>query len=189
MHQVVLEGEVVNLKPYSPSDREKVIELRNTARGQYFLNQGFVSTIETQVEWEKGYFSRDNDFYWIIECKETKEMIGTTALYDITDQDAEKGRLIVDEKKSMRKPYVLEAELLILKYAFENLKLRHLITRTKLDNDKMKSINIRFGFKKTGECIINQEVYEHFLLEDYHPDSLLKYQSIVTKWRKKEEKK
>lgn len=189
MHQVFLEGEIVNLRPYTFADREKVIKLRNSGRGQYFLNQGFDSTVETQIEWEKGYFARENDFYWIIECKETKDIIGTTALYDITSEKAEKGRLIVDEDKSLRKPYVLEAELLIIEYAFEKLNIHQLITRTKLDNEKMKSINKRFGFIKTGECKVNREVYEIFNLEGYHPDSLLKYQSLVMKWSKRGEKK
>lgn len=185
MHNVLLEGEIVRLRPYRQSDREKVIELRNTARGQYFLNQGFISTIETQIEWEKGYFSRDNDYYWIIECKETLETIGTTALYDLCEESVEKGRLIVDEVKSLRKPYVLEAELLIIKYAFEELGVSRIITRTKLDNVKMKSINTRFGFNKTGECVINQEVYEIFELANYNQEFFKKYDAIIKKWSRK----
>lgn len=188
MHEVYIEGEIIRLRPYTIMDREKVVNLRNSDKGQYFLNQGFLSTVETQVAWEKGYFTREDDYYWIIECKETEEIIGTTALYDICNEVAEKGRLIVDEEKSLKKPYVLEAELLIIKYAFETLRVRRILTRTKLDNVKMKSINLRMGFNKTGDCTINNEEYEVFELVEYQPTLFEKYQSIVMKWRKREEK-
>lgn len=181
VHNIYLQGETVLLRPYSKFDASKVVDLRNTMRAQYYLNQGFESTIETQKKWQEEYFKRENDYYWVIECRETGDFIGTTALYNINSGQAEKGRLIVDEEKSLRKPYVLEAELLVIKFAVETLKIKHLITTTKLDNQKMKSINERFGFNYTEKkLVINNETYE--LAEFAKKDSLIKIEKILKKW-------
>lgn len=177
-----ISGDFINLLPYSEKYIEKIVEMRNVQKVRYFLNQIEPSTFEKQLLWTKDYLERENDLYWVIQSKETGEIIGTTSLYDIDSIQAEKGRFIIDENVSIQKPYALEAELLIINFAFTTLKLEKLVTCTREDNLKMESINKRFGFEYSDDFLVRGIRYKLFNLnqENYSP---MKFEKIINHWK------
>ena len=61
-----IHGKCIDLIPFQDHHAEAVVKLRNIPDVQYFMNQGFVSTIQTQNEWYRKYLSRNDDLYWVI---------------------------------------------------------------------------------------------------------------------------
>lgn len=181
------QGFFLTLIPYDDQYTYDVITFRNSERAKYFLNQSFNLTVDMQNRWGEEYFRRTNDVYWVIQCNETKKVVGTTALYDITPEQCEKGRLVVDENFASRKPYVLEAELMIIDIAFSELGVKQIVTCTRYDNKKMESINKRLGFVKFGERSIRGVIYNDFVLyrSHFHRQSLEK---TILHWHKREQK-
>ncbi|QPA30699.1 GNAT family N-acetyltransferase [Thermaerobacillus caldiproteolyticus] len=180
----IRKGQFLTLLPYDNQYAANIVKLRNTDRARYYLNQSFELSIDMQNDWAKEYFKRDNDIYWVIQCNETKQIIGSTSLYNITSLQCEKGRLIIDEKFATRKPYVLEAEIMIIKIAFKELGLNKIITSTRYDNGKMESINRRLGFVKSGSHYIRGVLYNDFVLEKENFDSK-PFERILVHWVKR----
>lgn len=176
-----ISGNFINLLPYTEKYIEKIVEMRNTQKVRYFLNQIEPSTFEKQMLWTRQYIKRENDLYWVIQSKETGEIIGTTSLYDIDRVQAEKGRFIIDENVSIQKPYALEAELLIINFAFKTLKLKKLVTCTREDNLKMESINKKFSFEYSRDFFIRGIKYKAYCLkqENYSPE---RFEKIIKHW-------
>lgn len=180
-------GVFLTLIPYDHVHAPIVVNLRNSMRVKYFLNQQFDLSLDMQMCWGEKYFQRENDMYWVVQCNETKQVIGTTSLYDITNEQCEKGRLIMDETFTSRKPYVLEAELMIVEIAFSELGVERVITCTRYDNEKMESINKRLGFIKYGEHEVRGVMYNDFVL---YKSSFKKQQleKTLAHWQKREKK-
>ena len=186
MRQDRVEGLVVSLEPYSHCHANAVIALRNTERARYFLTQPNALTLESQTAWYEAYLQRDNDIQWVIRDHRGR-LVGATALYDIDLEDgttAEKGRLVVDQEVSRETPIVLEAELLLLSIAFQQLGLAQIMTRVNPDNLSMISINKRLGFEKTGHSSLRgaSKVVQTLEARAYRPNRL---NQIVQHWRKR----
>lgn len=185
MKNQVIEGYFVELIPYGIDFVEDVLRLRNTESAKYFLNQTEDLTVEKQLLWTKKYLEKNDDLYWMIRTKKEKTIIGTTALYDINAESCEKGRLIVDKEYRNTKPYVLDAELLILNLAFDVLKVKTVKTCTKVDNSNMQSINSKFGFTFEKNILIRNEAYNYYRLEE--SDFLdTKLKKTLLHWAKRE---
>jgi RimJ/RimL family protein N-acetyltransferase len=184
-----LEGLFVRLQPYEPSYGEALRTLRNTDRGRHSLAQLTEISAEMQRDWYEQYRQRANDLTWVI-LNRRNEFIGGTALYNIEPNPpwAEKGRLILDEKRSLEAPYALEAELLLIRFYFEQLPFPSLMTRVRMDNDKMISMNQRFGFTVTGPTELRGVPYYQMDLrrEDFTPHQL---EAIISHWEKRHEPK
>jgi len=176
-----ISGEIVDLIPYCSDYDEDIIRIRNLKDSKYYLSQNNNLEIKDQKKWAAEYFFKENDYYWIIICKETKQFIGTTSLYELKNNIIEKGRLVVDPEVSLRKPYVLESEILILDFAFKKLNVEKVITYNKEDNLKMQSINKRFGFEKTHSVNINGNNYFGFLLNKENV-TYTKLKKVIKMW-------
>ena len=184
-----LEGQCVRLQPYEPSYGEALRALRNTDRGRHNLAQLTEISAEMQRNWYEQYLQRTNDLTWVI-LNRRNEFIGSTALYDIEPNPpwAEKGRLILDEKRSLEAPYALEAELILIHFYLEQFPFPSLMTRVRKDNDKMISMNQRFGFTITGPTELRGVPYYQMDLrrEDFTPRQ---FEAIISHWAKRHEPK
>ncbi len=181
-----ISGYFLTLIPYSKEFAPDVVRLRNNERTSYFLNQSFESTLLSQLEWTEEYNKKNNDLYWVIQSNETHEIIGSTSIYDIDSLQCEKGRFILDQSNAAKKPYALEAEILVIKLAFEELKVSQIITTTRYDNTKMESINKRFGFIRIGSKMIRNVEYYTYVLKKQKFDPK-PFEKILLHWQKREE--
>jgi RimJ/RimL family protein N-acetyltransferase len=184
-----LEGQCVRLVPYEASYGEQVRALRNTERGRYNLAQLTEISAEMQRNWYEQYRQRTNDLTWVI-LNRRNEFIGGTALYEIDPNSpyGEKGRLILDEKKSLEAPYALEAELMLVRFYFDQFPFPSLMTRVRTDNEKMISMNQRFGFTITGPTELRGVPYCRMDLHrgDFQP---FPFEAILSHWAKRYEPK
>jgi RimJ/RimL family protein N-acetyltransferase len=165
-------GKTVDLLPFSPEHAEATAKLRNAPNARAFFDQAEFSTKESQEAYFKLYAQRDDDLYWVI-AEKTGEIVGATALYGLTPQTGEKGRLILDEAASKRGPFALEAELLLISFALDELKLPEITTVVRPDNSKMNSLNNRLGFRPVGPYELRGRMYVQFRLDpkDYAPEN------------------
>ncbi|MDG0811876.1 GNAT family N-acetyltransferase [Cohnella rhizosphaerae] len=152
------------------------------------MNQSFESTLDGQREWFEDYLTRDNDIYWVI-LNRRGDFVGTTALYniDFVAMKAEKGRLITDEAIAVGGPFVLEAELLLLHFAFKELGLKTIYTTVRDDNVKMQSVNRKLGFEYKYTIDIRDVPYHYYelSLDVYNPEP---FEPILEHWRKRYER-
>jgi len=176
-------GRTIDLVPYGPEHHANTARQRNIKRARYNLNQDFESTEVSQARWFEAYLSRYDDVMWAIVTKYA-DFIGTTSLYDITENQGEKGRLVIDPKKGLRGPYALEAELLVLEIAFTDFGLERVITVVRDSNAKMNSMNVRLGFTRTGTRLLRGEPYGLYTLEpaSFQPVGL---NTVIDHWEKR----
>jgi len=183
---VAIRGRTVDLVPYGPRHHERVVVLRNLAAAREYMNLGFDATLETQQRWYESYRTRQDDIYWVLSGKKDAEIVGTTRIYDMTVDQVEKGSLIVDPRMARLGPFALEAELLLIKFVFDELGIPKIVTAIATDNHNMLSINSRFGFVPAGRRDIRGKDYLVFELQRGQFDSR-KLDAIVDHWSTRHE--
>jgi RimJ/RimL family protein N-acetyltransferase len=183
-----LVGDFVDLVPMRPDHAQAVIDLRNTDRARFFLAQRSMLTLESHADWYRGYLARADDLSWVI-ASPRGEIVGITALYDIAadGSTAEKGRLVIDENRATAAPIALEAELLILRLAFDTLQVATVLTIVQPGNGKMISVNSRMGFQQCGTRELRSVPYNEYCLsrKEFTPAPLEK---ILQHWKLRNER-
>jgi RimJ/RimL family protein N-acetyltransferase len=180
-------GSCIDLLPYEAADAAAVVRLRNITEVRYFLNQEQASTLDSQLAWTSAYLQRRNDIFWILKDK-TGQVVGCNRLYDISADVLEKGSLIVDQEFARGLPIALEADLLALRCAFADFGVGHVLTRTRYDNVKMQSMNLRLGFREIGSEMLRGVQYTVHRLDkaDFRPGP---FENIVNHWSKRNERR
>lgn len=142
-----IKGKRLKLREINYNDLPKMVSWRNKNR-KWFLDQKIL-TQQDQEKWFKNYLENDLDKMFIIEAKEGTA-IGTVGIYNIDyhKREAEFGRLIIGEDVFKGKGMAKEANMLLLKYAFEKLDLIKIYLKVFHDNIKAIELYKRCGFKK-----------------------------------------
>lgn len=153
-------NEYIYLKPVSVDDASFISKIRSSVLLNKYLSSTKEVSVNEQINWINNFLKEKKDFYFIIQSDQ--KQYGTVSIYNIDSNlnRAEFGRYIcIDPIRA------IQGELLILKYAFEILKLNELYCRTIIDNEKVWKQHYKFGF-------IDSSI-------DYHTDGrLLKVQKI-----------
>ena len=183
-----IRGKCIDFIPYTAEFASDVVRLRKLPEARHFMSQAAPSTLSTQSAWHQGYLERSNDLFWLMLDK-GGAVLGCNLLYDISSEVAEKGSLIVDQQSARTAPVALEGDLLILKFAFEELGLRHVITTVRQDNAKVLSMNERLGFmpvasKSVGGVSYNVLTPERARFEPGRFDQVVDYWSTRHEHRK-----
>lgn len=167
-----IEGLKVNLIEVSEYDAADIASFRSKPEINRFLSSQNPISEEEQAEWIRKNRQKNDNFYFKITNK-SGDFKGTASLYNIKDGSAEFGRFI-----SENPILAVEAEYLILKFAFENLHLKKVYCRTVEENVKVIQLHSRFGFKTTKiednqdimRQLVVQEITEHdFLACNFKP--------------------
>lgn len=180
-----IRGKCVDLVPFLPEHAPAIVELRNSPEARYFLNQGHESTIESQMAWYEGYSKRKNDIFWVIQDK-TGNVVGCNRLYDISEKSAEKGSQIVDQRFTRLAPIAIEADLAVIKLAFD-MNVESVLARIRHDNPKVHSMNEKMGFRRVSEDPVNGVLYYIFKLEkdSFRPEKL---DQLIDYWSQRSER-
>jgi RimJ/RimL family protein N-acetyltransferase len=142
-HSVTTEGFGVRLRPVRPEDAAFIVWLRNLdhAKGRI----GDTVSEAGQRAWLDKYFTRDGDYYFIIETAGGLA-VGAYGIYDLRGKSAESGRWVIRPEV----PAAIPSAMLAFKTAFEILALDELRVSTVSTNQLVLSLNKKFGFRQTG---------------------------------------
>lgn len=148
----------ITLRPIVLEDAELIVKWRNSdAVKPYFIYQDNF-TVCGQKQWIETKVKTGEVVQFIILETESKKPIGTVYLRDVDNvfHKAEYG-IFIGEENAKGKGYGTQAAQLMIKYAFETMKLHRLYLRVFADN--MRAI---FSYQKAGfsqEGLLRDDVY------------------------------
>ena len=164
---MILEGKNIYLRPMTGEDTDLIVKWRN----EDFVRKNFIYqkpfTREGHLNWVETMVKTGKVVQFII-CTKEKKPVGSVYLRDIdvTHHKAEYG-IFIGEKEALSKGYGTEAARLMIRYAFEELKLHKLMLRVLAGNDRAKKSYENAGFVQ--EAYLKDDVY----LENGYRDVIL----------------
>ncbi len=146
-----IKGKLISLVEVSESHLELMVKWRNDPEISKYLFDQSEYTIEKQKIWFEKIKNDNTRFQFIILENKNNRAIGAVNLMnvDYRNLNADWGYYI-GEKEFKMGGYAVEAEFLILKFAFEELKLNKVYCQTLSENTKVISNHTKFGFKIEG---------------------------------------
>lgn len=135
----VVAGRYVELRSATAEDAEFTLSIRQDPEFSKFLPR-LDNTIEQQRNWIASQRNKPGDYFFVIWDKEGNR-IGTISLYDVEGDVCESGRLAVRGNAFQS----IEAQMLSFKFAFEELKLKEVVSYIYADNDRALRFNKQFG--------------------------------------------
>lgn len=149
--EIKLVGNTISLRPVHKWDSAFIANLRSDPNIFKYLSSNQATTAKEQEHWLEYHYDRNDGYYFIIEDKQTKKKTGTISIYNITESPkiGEFGRYIC-----LNPVHAIEAELLLIRFAFEKFGLSEIYCRTAKANKKVWKQHYRFGFIDTGEEIL-----------------------------------
>lgn len=150
-----LKGLVTNLRSADLKDAEFTWEIRQDAKRTRHLHAVRGSLID-QMRWLEGQRNREGDYFFIVE--DSKGIpIGTTSIYNINNDVAEFGRLVLNGNPVQN----VDAAIATWNFGFNELKLSALHMRVFTENI------LAFGLdKRLGGKIDHIEFNQEFSLEE-----------------------
>jgi RimJ/RimL family protein N-acetyltransferase len=139
-----LTGLSFQLRSVVPDDAEVVLKLR----GQDGDRQRYLNPISDDIEAQKAWIAQqnaaENDYYFVIEDRFTKEVVGLIGLYNIADNRAEWGRWIVDSSSLA----AVESVNLLMAFGFNDLGLSEIYCQTVADNTAVVKFHDGYAAKQ-----------------------------------------
>jgi RimJ/RimL family protein N-acetyltransferase len=136
----IVKGIQTTLVEVSESDAEDMINLRNDPKNNKYLYQKHL-TIEDQINWiRENKKKTDTVNFKVLNVQ--NEFTGTISIYDIKNDRGEFGRYIVNNAIN-----AVESEYLLLKFCFNELKLKTVYCQTNIENKKSWKLHLKLGFK------------------------------------------
>jgi RimJ/RimL family protein N-acetyltransferase len=169
-HDLSFRGHAHTLRPVALADAPFIVSLRGTA-GR-FLNRGAASDAE-QRAWIERYFTRADDYYFVVERNADGKPEGLVGIYDV-DRDqraAEWGRFVLRPGSRA----AVEAALLIYRCGFDCLDLDRVYCRTLAENAQVVAFHDSCGLARTVAPMLIQHngealaAIEHVLHRDEWP--------------------
>lgn len=141
-----VQGERIRLRPIQQRDIERIRIWRNDERVRNCFVYSEVISKEQQEIWWNEYKTRDDDRMYVIEKQDDGFAIGAVALYAITAQCCEFGRLMIGEPSALGGGYALEAVQLLTQFGIEELGVQNVFLEVFVDNRKAISIYEKAGY-------------------------------------------
>lgn len=134
-----IEGKYVKLISATVDDAEFTLKLRQDPELNKYLPR-IDNTIEQQIQWINHQREKKDDYFFVI-WDMNGNRIGTISIYDIEDDHAEAGRLIVRGNAFQS----MEAQMLSFEFGFVYLKLNQIYSYIYADNVRALRFNQQFG--------------------------------------------
>ena len=172
-HTITVEGYSYRIRPITLKDAQFILDVRleDKERNQYIHE--ISNDVSIQEKWIEDYFTREGDYYFVIENKIAGEKEGLIAIYNMENKKAEWGRWVI-KKGSMS---AVESVDLIYKAAFGKIGLEELFCRTVESNSSVVAFHESIHQKKRGVIknffILNGKSYhavEQYVDKEYYDD-------------------
>ncbi len=153
-------------------DCEFVANLRSIpAINKFLSNKGEIS-LEQQEKWLVNFLRTSKEYYFIIIDAKSQKKTGTISLYNIEEHEkaAEFGRYICINNLN-----AIESELMILKFAFNVLKLKKIYCKTVEENAKVWSQHYKYGFDDKGFEYMDNEKKLNLRVQEISSDKFNSY--------------
>lgn len=133
-------GILTTLKQITVEDAEDIVKLRNDKKFNKFLYQQAL-TIQKQIQWIQSKQGLQNEVnFKVLDIH--NNFVGTVSIYNIQNGRGEFGRYIVKNPIN-----AIESELLLLKFCFEDLKMKSIYCNTNTNNVNVWNQHTKLGFK------------------------------------------
>lgn len=152
-------GNKVTLRPMLASDTDNILKWRNDVTVvKNFIYRKPVTRLDHD-NWIKNKILTGQVHQFIIVVNETKEEIGSVYLQNFEEEHnkAEWGIFIGDNSENYGKGYGTEAASLLLKYAFETLKLHKVTSRVLAYNKASIRMQEKIGYSR--EALLKDELF------------------------------
>lgn len=150
----VLETPRLRLRPPRREDLEAIYLLGANPNVMRFISNGkTMSRMEARADLEKRIAASQHHFgYWITELKNTREVIGWTALKTLDNtREIEVGYRLLEEHWG--KGYATEASRRLLQYGFQELKLPRIVAVALEENLASRRVMEKAGLQYQGKDI------------------------------------
>lgn len=147
-HDIRIAGHFFALRPVTMEDAKFMLELRTDPELAAYLNPTSHLLADQQTYLES-YFSRPDDYYFIVHARDSGAAEGMLAIYDI-DHDskhAEWGRWIL-KRNSLA---AVESACLVYRAGFEEVGLEGMYCRTVAKNGRVVSFHASCGLERVRE--------------------------------------
>jgi RimJ/RimL family protein N-acetyltransferase len=147
-HDCRLEGFAFCLRPVRLEDAEFIVEMRTSDPERTRYLHPIPRDVDRQREWLESYFDRENDYYWVVERRETARREGLISIYDIdpTERIGQSGRWVICPNSLA----AAESMLLAYRAAFDVLNLESVYLLTVDENSHALSFHDRYGLRRAG---------------------------------------
>lgn len=135
----VIKGEYVDLKSVTIDDAEFTRDIRLDPNFANFFPP-LNNTIEQQQQWIKNHKTKEGDYFFVVWDKNGNR-IGTISIYDVVGKCCESGRIAIKGNAFQS----IEAQMLIFKFAFEDLGMDTVLGYVFADNERAIRFNKQFG--------------------------------------------
>ncbi|WHH58339.1 UDP-4-amino-4,6-dideoxy-N-acetyl-beta-L-altrosamine N-acetyltransferase [Petroclostridium sp. X23] len=154
----MMQGILVDLTPLSKEYIDVIRNWRNSPDVYRYLFSHYFITPEQQQSWYENLLRDKSKLYMMVIEKKDMKPVGLVWLNNIDNlhRTAEWG-FFMGSKEGRNAGYAVEAEYLLIKYAFEYLNLHRLYGHVFTFNKKVISMHKRFGFQLEG--ILREHVY------------------------------
>lgn len=168
----MIAGKKVRLRrpPIRGLEHEALVAWRNDPANKPFFNEEEPISLDSHLAWwdevrqdpcQRFYLiDRLGPFSATLVDPDGPTLIGTTSLFDIDwrSRTANYGRLLIGHPEYRGHGYGLEAEFLLLHYAFNHLNLHKVWTEILAYNEAALALHQKAGFKEEGR--LRQHVFK-----------------------------
>ena len=163
-HYYTIEGDSYRLRPVRVEDAAFIVELRTNPERNRFIHVT-PADVQKQEAWLQEYFERSNDYYFVVENKESGRIEGTVGIYDLDLRDgaAEWGRWVMRPGSRAGIPSMT----LTFDFAFDQLGVKSLRSYTAVENERVITILEGFGMQRVSR------LPKHLQIGDQAHDAIL----------------
>jgi UDP-4-amino-4,6-dideoxy-N-acetyl-beta-L-altrosamine N-acetyltransferase len=144
-------GRLVSFRKVCADDSGVLLAWRNKDRVRLNMYNSEIIGEEEHFRWFASMLAEPARQFYIIQDAEDGKSIGVASLFgmDMRQKRAEWG-FYIGEDSYLHKGYAVEAEFLVLRHVFEEIKLHRLSCTVLESNTQVISFHKRFGFAEEG---------------------------------------
>lgn len=135
----------LKLLPLTEEYIEKMRILRNENRFRFIYSE--IISSEEQEKWFDSYLKKENDYIFSVFIGNI--WVGISSIYNVTNETAEFGRLVIDKSKVSKSHLGLAATLCTCELAFKLFDLKRITLQVYKDNIPAYKTYVNAGFVAT----------------------------------------